>query len=207
MKRSAVALLSFLALVSSAFSFAPQLPNERTSVSLRASKSDLSTAALSTVAAAFFALNVASLPASAADNAFDFSGSSQVIAARSGGRAGGRASSGGASYSRPSSSYSSYRSSTTIYHAPPSPTVIVAPPVTYSYSYNPLGGLGLGYAVGAMGNIGNEIRDIRQESEIQRSKIELEQSRMKEAELEARLRGLEAQQAAQQAQFAPQGVK
>lgn len=173
--------------------------------------------AISTVVTAtLFAVHVAMFGPSMAVAATDYhscdvgsaflssSSSSQLVAARSGGRGGGRASSGGArSYSRPSSSYSSrpststYRSTTTIIQPPPSPTVIVTPPpVTYGYSYgyNPLGGFGLGYTVGAIGNLGNEIQDMRQESEIQRSKMELEQSRLKEAELEARLRGLEAQQ-------------
>lgn len=48
-----------------------------------------------------------------------------------------------------------------------------------------------------MNGIGNEIRDNRQESEIQRSKAELDQARQREAELDARLRQLEAAQAQQ----------
>lgn len=56
----------------------------------------------------------------------------------------------------------------------------------------------MGYGLGAMGNIGNEIRDNRQESEIQRSQAELDQARQREAELDARIRQLEAAQAAQQ---------
>ena len=206
MKGSVATFISFL-LTSSCVAFAPlSVPKQRTNtVSLEASKSEFGAGVLSAVTAAFLAVNVASTPASAVEynhDLFDFGGSSNIVAARSGGRAGGRASYGGArssSYSRPSSSYSSYRSSTTIVAPPPSPTVIVSPPVTYGYGYNPLGGLGVGYALGSMGSIGNDIRDYRQESEIQRSKMELEQSRMKEAELEARLRGLEAQQAAQNA--------
>ena len=54
---------------------------------------------------------------------------------------------------------------------------------------------GMGYGLGAMGSIGNEIRDSRQESEIAQSRAELEQARAREAELDARLRQLEAAQA------------
>lgn len=55
--------------------------------------------------------------------------------------------------------------------------------------------LGLGYGLGAINDIGNEIRDNRQEGEIQRSRAELEQARQREAELDARIRQLEAAQA------------
>lgn len=99
-------------------------------------------AAVSFVAAAFLASNLAVVePAFAVDD-MDF-GSSQVVAARSGGRAGGRSSAARAP-SRPSS-YSSSRSSTVIQrtYVQPSP-VIVAPPIYggYGYGYNPLPGLG-----------------------------------------------------------------
>jgi hypothetical protein len=50
--------------------------------------------------------------------------------------------------------------------------------------------------LGSIGSIGNEIRDYRQESEIQQSRVELEQAKAREAGLEARLRALEAAQAA-----------
>ena len=197
--KSFVAILVSL-FASSAIAFAPIVQNARPELSLKASKGEVGAKAMavSVVTGAFLAINVAATPALAADNTVDFFGSSEVIAARSGGRAGGRASSGGArsSYSRPStSSYSTYRS-TTIVAPPPSPTVIVSPPVTYGYSYNPLGGLGMGYALGSMNSVGNQLNDIRQEGEIQRSKVELEQARAKEAELEARLRSLEMQQVA-----------
>jgi hypothetical protein len=187
--------------------FAPIAPaSGRAATSLEAARRenggfDLKKVATSALAAAFLAANVVAMePALALDSSsssmFDF-GSSEVIAGRSGGRSGGRVSSGGAR----SSSYS--RSSTTIvrpttvirtsptYVAPP---VYIAPSIGYGYGYNPLGGLGMGYALGSMNNIGNDMRDYRQESEIQQSKVQLEQARMKEAELEARLRQLEAAQ-------------
>ena len=63
--------------------------------------------------------------------------------------------------------------------------------------------VGMGYdGLGAIGNIGNEIRDSRQESEIQRCQAELDQARQREAELDARIRQLEAAQAAQQSALA-----
>jgi hypothetical protein len=127
--------------------------------------------------------------------------STQLLAGRSGGRAGGRA-----AYRAPSSSArmaaprTTYRSSTTIIRP-----MIAPPPVVISpfgagigfgggYGYNPMGGFGLGYGLGALNSAGNEVRDYRQESEIQRSKAELEQAKAKEAELEARLKVLEEAQ-------------
>lgn len=188
-------------LIGSSEAFAPVAPaSGRVATSLEAAREDdfsLKKVAASAFAAAFLAANVVAMEPALALDSFDF-GSSEVISARSGGRSGGRVSSGGA---RSSSSYS--RSSTTIvrpttvitspsYMAPP---VYIAPPVIGygGYGYNPLGGLGMGYALGSMNNIGNDMRDMRQESEIQQSKVQLEQARMKEAELEARLRQLEAQ--------------
>ena len=52
---------------------------------------------------------------------------------------------------------------------------------------------GLGYGLGAASNIGNEIRDSRQEGEIQQERMELEQAKAKAAQLEARLEQLEKQ--------------
>jgi len=120
------------------------------------------------------------------------SGSSLVLAARSGGRAGGRSS---MSSSR---SYAPARSTTIL-----RPTIGIAPaPVIVSpfgYGYNPLGGFGLGYGLGAASNLGNEFRDYNQEREITQSKIELEQTKAREAALEQRLKALEdAQRAGQE---------
>lgn len=57
--------------------------------------------------------------------------------------------------------------------------------------------IGFGYGLGAMNGIGNEIRDNRQEMEIQQSRAELDQAKQREADLEARLRALEAAKVAQ----------
>jgi hypothetical protein len=118
---------------------------------------------------------------------------SLMLAARSGGRGGGRA------VMRSAPSSSRVYSRTTII-APPRP-IISAPIVVspfgagvgygYGYGYNPLGGFGLGYGLGAMNSIGDTVRDYRQESEIQRDRAELEVAKEKQQELEARIRELE----------------
>jgi len=153
--------------------------------------------AASVLAATFILGNVASVaPAQAMDESFF--GSSNVIAGRSGGRAGGRSSGArmsrpSSSMSRPSSSYNT-RSSTVINrtYVTPSPTVIMQP--SYGYGYNPMGGLGLGLGLNAINGIGNDMRDYRQEREIQDTRSELRTSQQREAEMEARLRQLEAGQ-------------
>ena len=78
-----------------------------------------------------------------------------------------------------------------------SPGVTVVAPSPFGYGYNPYGGLGLGLGLNAVNNIGNEIRDYRQEGEIRDTRMELERSKMREGELEARLRALEQQQGGQ----------
>mmetsp|Transcript_7597 Transcript_7597/g.10334 ORF Transcript_7597/g.10334 Transcript_7597/m.10334 type:complete len:251 (-) Transcript_7597:13-765(-) len=121
--------------------------------------------------------------------------SSIVLSARSGGRSGGRASGGG--YSRPSYSGShggySGLSRTTIVQ--PRTTIVAPPQMMYgSPSFlapSPFGGFGLGYGLGAAGAVGDALRDMNQESEIQRSRQQLEESRMRTAEMEMRLRQLE----------------
>ena len=82
--------------------------------------------------------------------------------------------------------------------APPRPIIsapIVVSPfgagIGYGYGYNPMGGFGLGYGLGAMNSIGDTVRDYRQDSDIQRDREELEVSKQKQAELEARIRELE----------------
>eukprot|EP00535_Pseudo-nitzschia_heimii_P008516 CAMPEP_0197173510 /NCGR_PEP_ID=MMETSP1423-20130617/411_1 /TAXON_ID=476441 /ORGANISM="Pseudo-nitzschia heimii, Strain UNC1101" /LENGTH=201 /DNA_ID=CAMNT_0042622335 /DNA_START=145 /DNA_END=750 /DNA_ORIENTATION=+ len=152
--------------------------------------------AASALAAAFILGNLATVePAQAVDDSMF--GSSNVVAARSGGRAGGRSSSARMSSPRPSSSSSS-RSTTVInrtYVTQPtysSPSVIMAP------SYSPFPGLGLGLGLNAVNQIGNDMRDYRQEREIQDTRSELSASRAREAQMEARLRQLEAGQGTQQ---------
>jgi len=165
--------------------------------------------AASVLAATFILGNVAAVePAQAMDD-YDF-GSSQVIAARSGGRAGGR-SSASRSAARPSSSYSSppSRSTTVInrtYVTPAAP--VYSSPVIVAPSYNPMPGLGLSLGLNALGQIGNDMRDYRQEREIQDTRSELQSAKMREAQMEARLNQLEAGQGqanqAQQLQFQQQ---
>jgi hypothetical protein len=123
------------------------------------------------------------------------SGSSILLAGRSGARAGGRSST--TSLSASSRSYEPVRSTTTIIQ----PTIGVAPvapvvvsPFGYSYGYNPMPGLGLSLGLSAMNNVGNEIRDYNQEREIAQGRIELEQAKGREALLEQRLKALEDSQ-------------
>jgi len=179
--------------VSGASAFAPaNAPRTSiTSLQMGSNNEETSKKVVASVLAATFILgNVATVaPAQAIDDsAF---GTSTVVAARSGGRAGGRSSGARSSY-RPSSS-SSYRpSSTTVInrtYVSPSP-VMMAP----SYGYNPMGGLGLGLGLNAVGQIGNNMRDYRQEQEIQDTRSALNQSQAREAQMEARLRQLESGQ-------------
>lgn len=202
MKLVSALVVSLLA--SSALAFAPvTTPRTPSSTALQFSAQkdeDLRKTVSSVFAAAFLAANVATvMPAFAADQTMDF-GSSETIAARSGGRSGGRASSGGnskayRSSSRPSTSYKSYSSTT--YVSPPTSVIVAPPSYSMGYSYNPLGGLGnvaAGYALGSLSNNGDSYRDARQEQEIRQSEYELQQAKMKELELETRLRAMENQQ-------------
>lgn len=150
--------------------------------------------------------------AMAADNndltmpSMDFAGTTELIAGRSGGRAGGRASSGRTSSARPSA-----RPSTTNVYVSPrgggayvAPPPVVVAPVISPFGYSPFGGLGYG-ALGAVNAVGNEIRDMNQEREIQRERAELDMAKQREAELEMRLRQLEMnQRAPPPLQVAPQ---
>merc|ERR1712087_569832 len=118
-----------------------------------------------------------------------------ALAARSGGRAGGRASMPRAR----SSSTRIYSAPRTTYYS--SPSVIMAPPVFgspfgYGYGLNPFGGFGLGLGIGGMNSVGREIREQSQESELRRSQEELAQTKQKEFELEQRLKALEEKQSA-----------
>ena len=180
--------------VSGASAFAP-IAAPKTSTSLQmanANEDSTKKVAASVLAATFILGNVAAVaPAQAMDDSYF--GSSNVIAARSGGRAGGRSSARRAP-SRPSS-YSSRPSTTTINRttviaAPAySSPVMMAPPM-----YSPMPGLGLSLGLNAMSNIGNDMRDYRQEREIQDTRSELTQSRAREAQMEARLNQLESGQ-------------
>mmetsp|Transcript_55012 Transcript_55012/g.61460 ORF Transcript_55012/g.61460 Transcript_55012/m.61460 type:complete len:231 (+) Transcript_55012:38-730(+) len=193
---------------SSAFVSSPE-PKLSSSSLQMINEEGMKKAAASFALATFVLGNVAAVaPAFAMDDSYF--GSSHVIAARSGGRSGGRSSGARSSSARSSAPRPSSSSSTTVinrntYVSSPSPmysspTVIMAPPV-----YNPMGGLGLSLGLNAVSNIGNDMRDYRQEREIQDTKGELQQSKMREAEMSARLNRLEqgqgqmsAQQSAQQ---------
>ena len=166
--------------------------------------------AASVLAATFILGNVVAVePAQAMDD-YDF-GSSQVIAARSGGRAGGRSSASRSAPRRSSYSSPSRSSSTTVInrtYVTPAAPVYSSPAVIMAPSYNPMPGLGLSLGLNAVGQIGNDMRDYRQEREIQDTRSELQSAKMREAQMEARLNQLEAGQGqanqAQQVQFQQQ---
>lgn len=118
--------------------------------------------------------------------AFD-AGSSQVIAARSGGRAGGRAPARSAA---PSRTRVIERQTTVIQQQPmyASPGgMMMAPPM---YAPQP-SGLGLAIGLNAVSGISSGFREARQENEIRSTRDQLTEARIKEAEMEARLRQLE----------------
>ena len=150
--------------------------------------------AAAAIASVFLASNVLAVaPAVAAVTDF---GSSEIVSARSGGRMGGRSMGGsmggrsmGRSYAAPRTSYSS----TTIVRPMVAPPVVVSPfGGGFGYGYNPMGGFGLGYGLGALNSGGNAIRDYQQESEIQREKAELEVAKQKAEDLENRIKALES---------------
>ena len=132
----------------SAFAPNAQTPQSSSSALNMIGEDGAKKAAGSFLAASFLLSNVAfAAPVMAAmDDAMDF-GSSQVIAGRSGGRAGGRSS---AARAPPRSSAPSRSSNTrvvertTVIRQPSyaAPSVIVAPPVYGGYGYNPLPGVG-----------------------------------------------------------------
>jgi len=186
--------VSLFALVACADAFAP---SQTSPVSTELNVNTIQHAGASLVAGIFLMSNVA-LTAPLTANAYDdeMFGSSQVIAARSGGRAGGRSSAGSYRKASPTPRPSAVAVPSRSY-APS--TVIVAPPPVYGgYGYgggfgSP--GLGLGLGLSVIDGIGEGMREARQESEIRESRKELTEARIKEAELEARLRQLEAAQA------------
>ncbi|GAX17323.1 hypothetical protein FisN_10Lh188 [Fistulifera solaris] len=174
--------------LSSVHAFAP-VQSARPATVLHSARSDEASrkAMTSVVAAAYLMSNiVAAAPAFAWDG--DFAGSSQVIAGRSGGRSGGRAKAPSRAPTRV------VERQTTIVQ--PSP-VIVSPGYGYGYGYNPNAGLGLALGINAIGSISEGMREYRQESEIRDARSELQQAKLKEAELEMRLRQLEQRTAAQ----------
>ena len=60
--------------------------------------------------------------------------------------------------------------------------------------------LGLSLGLNAVSQIGNDMRDYRQETEIQRTRAELDAAKLRESEMESRMRQLEMNQQMQQFQ-------
>ena len=140
----------FVALLQSvsSFVFLPTVGRATTSLSMKSADDDKRFAASFLTAAYFFA-NVVSVAPAFAMGPDDFSGSTELIAARSGGRMGGRSAVGsrGASpsYARPTTNVQR----TTVQH-----TTIIAPPVVASpvYVAPPVyGGYGYGMDAGTVG--------------------------------------------------------
>lgn len=159
-------------------------------------KKNVGSLALAAAAASIFAAAViGSAEPAVARNVHGFytdvGGSTELLAARSGGRAGGRSSSSYRSSSprrsaAPAPPTRVYNSNTII-RPSYSPPIIVSPGFGFGYSpfFNPFGGFGLGFG----GN--NVFQDIRQDNEIDRVRAELQAEKIKEAEIEARIRSLE----------------
>ena len=117
------------------------------SLSMVTSDNDEKKIAASFLTAAYLFANAISVaPAFATPGLDDFAGSSQVVAAKSGGRMGGR-SAMGTRGATPSYSKSSTVSHTTVIHQSP---VLVAPPIGYGY-----GGYGYGGGLDA-GTVGTK---------------------------------------------------
>lgn len=130
--------------------------------------------------------NVVLIPAASAttmDEAMETT--TQLLAARSGGRAGGRAAPRAAA--RPAPSTRVVERQTTIVQ--PS-TVMMAPPPMYMAPQP--SGLGLALGLNAVSGISEGFREARQENEIRSTREQLTEARIKEAEMEARLRALES---------------
>ncbi|CAB9505874.1 expressed unknown protein [Seminavis robusta] len=199
------ALLASVLMQSASAFVAPSVPKASSSLKMSQSVDDEKRFAASVLTAAYIFANAVSVaPAFAVPQ--DFAGSTHIVAAKSGGRMGGRSSVGTRS-AAPSSSYS--RPSTTVVHKTviQSPTVVappvmaspvyMAPPVYAPPVYSPgldAGAVGLSVGLSAINGISREMREQSQEREIAREREELAQSRMRQAELEGRLRALEATQ-------------
>jgi hypothetical protein len=175
-------LIAICCATASAFAPQPQTTSSRLSTTSLAAYEPQKMAA-SLLLGAFVLSNVASVAPSVAFDP-DF-GTTELLAARSGGRA----SRMSAPPPRIIERQTTVIHSSPAYVAPAAPVFLAPAPV-----YNPMPGLGLGLGLSAINDVGNAMRDYRQETEIQQSKAELQQARIKEAELEARLRNLEMMQ-------------
>jgi hypothetical protein len=129
---------------------------------------------------------------------FDY-GSTELIAARSGGRAGGRSSSYRAPPAQRSSTLSRpdpvvIRETRIITPSYSGGTTVMMPPPMYMAPAQPsFPGLGLVAGYSAINAIGEGMREARQENEIRDARAAVTEARIKEAELEARLKSLEQQ--------------
>jgi len=190
------------------FSFAPTNMYERRVAELNMSNNSgmdvIKTKAASCAVAAGLVLssvfNVGLSPAEAFDNSFDL-GSSQIVAARSGGRAGGRSMGGGGRSmgARPSGGggggYRGASPSAARYYQRPMVSPIIVSPFGYSpFGYSPFGGLGMGYGLGSMNRAGDELRNENQDRQLADEQSELAVAKQKAADLEARIRALEGTQ-------------
>lgn len=185
-------------LLATAAAFVPQSSMPR-ATRLDARKDDqIRSTAAAFMTGIFLAVNAATLPPAIAAMD-DFAGSSQTLAARSGGRAGGRAYRSTPSARRSTAApRTTINRQTTIYRTSPT---IITPGIGYGggfgyggYGYGGFGpspGFGLYMGLQTIGAINDTLREVRQEQRIARTDEELRQAQMKEAELEMRLRMME----------------
>jgi hypothetical protein len=186
---------------STVLGFAPKQISSRSETSLNAFNQvngiiEKATASLALGSVIFS--NIAVLPAVALDQQ-DF-GTSQVIAARSGGRSGGRSS----SYKAPPAVRAGKAAPAPVviretrYVTTPSygagQAVMMAPQPVMMAPQPGIPGLGVIAGLGAINAIGDGMREMRQENEIRDARAQVQEARIKEAELEARLRSLERSQ-------------
>ena len=193
-----LSILTVAALVLPATAFSPQ-PPKKVPAHVAVERS-LRRAGAAAIAASTILSNViVPLPsASAADDAFY--SSTQVISARSGGRAGGRSSAPRRSAAPARAPTRVIERQTTVIQQAPAP-MYASPGFGYAQPAAP-SGLGLAIGLNAVSGIASGMREARQENEIRSTRDQLTEARIKEAEMEARLRGLEQQQMMQQMQGA-----
>lgn len=146
----------------------------------------------SVIAASTILSNVAFLPPPAMAVSPTDSMPSQVLAGRSGGRAGGRAAPRARAAPSRAPTKVIERQTTVIQQPMYGGGAYMAPPM---YAPQP-SGLGLAIGLNAVSAIGEGMREARQENEIRSTRDQLNEARIKEAEMEARLRQLESAQMA-----------
>jgi len=152
--------------------------------------------AASAVAAGWLLTAAVSTEAAFADQPTFADSSSVVLAARSGGRAGGRAMrSSPRSMPRSTGGTTVINKRTTVVSPPP---VVIGGGGLGGYGYGGYGGYGYdptpGLVFGAVNAIGNGMRESRQNDMIRTQAAELNQSKLNEQEMAARIRQLEMMQ-------------